>query len=178
MSPVSIQFTFSAIRIKKNIIFVFSYHIRQRIGFDKGLRIGLKPFKTKLPSEQKHISKKLNNSCMKHFAIFIFILFSFSMAGQNAKISESQFLTTEMGKIEKYLNSSELALSNEQTGKIKELLIQKYAKVHTSWNSGLTKRQMSDRRTEIEMEYTPQIEGLLSGEQRMALFKGQPVHSK
>lgn len=114
---------------------------------------------------------------MKHLAIFIFLFFSMNLVGQNSNISESQFIKTEMGKIEKYLNSSDLTLSNEQSGKIKELLVQKYAKVHKSWNSGLTKREMSDRRKEIETEYTPQIEGLLSKEQRMALMKSQPAHS-
>lgn len=108
---------------------------------------------------------------MKYLVLVLFITLGFTAQAQNTAISESQFVDIEMGKIQKYLSSPALQLSNEQQTKLKTLFVQKYAKVHKSWNSGMTKKEVGERRKEIEKEYAPLVEGVLTTDQRMAVMK-------
>lgn len=115
---------------------------------------------------------------MKYLFIFLFITAGFYTQAQNSAITESQFIEIEMSKIQKYLNSPVLQMSNEQVSKLKTLFSQKYAKVYKSWHSGLSKADMSSRRSEIEKEYTPLVENLLTPEQRMAVLKTKATPGK
>lgn len=115
---------------------------------------------------------------MKYFLLSFFLVIGFTSFSQNTEINEKQFLNIEMSKIKKYLNTPALALSNEQNIKIQQLLKDKFAKVYTSWNSGLTKEEVSKRRGEIDSEYAPLVEGILTNEQRMALMQGKQKKSK
>lgn len=117
-------------------------------------------------------------ACMKYIFLISFTLLHIFMYGQNKAISESQFVQIEMNKLKKHFNTAELSLQNEQISKLQPLLSQKYAKVHKSWNSGFTKEQVSQRRTEIDAEYSPQIEAILTPQQRIALLKAKPAPSK
>lgn len=115
---------------------------------------------------------------MKYFYIICFTLLNFFTYAQDNAISENQFLEIEMNKIQKHLHTPELQLQNEQVSKIRNLLTQKYTKVYQSWNTGLSKEEMSQRRTEIENEYAPQVEAVLTSQQRLALLKSKTAHSK
>lgn len=115
---------------------------------------------------------------MKYLVFFLFITLGFTAQAQNTAISESQFVQIEMGKIQKYLSSPALQLSNEQQSKLQILFSQKYAKVYKSWNSGLEKKEVSERRKAIETEYAPLVEGILNTEQRMAVMKSNTKISR
>lgn len=115
---------------------------------------------------------------MKYLFIIAFTFLHIFLYGQNTAISESQFVQIEMNKLKKHFNTPELSLQNEQISKLQPLLSQKYAKVYKSWNSGLTKEQVSQRRTEIDTEYSPLVEAILTPQQRIALLKAKPAPSK
>jgi hypothetical protein len=115
---------------------------------------------------------------MKYFLLSFFLLIGFTSFSQNPEITENQFLNIEMSKIKKSLNTPALELSNEQKTKIQTLFKEKFAKVYASWHSGMTKEEVSKRRDEIDHEYAPLVEGILTNEQRMALMKGQQKKTK
>jgi hypothetical protein len=110
---------------------------------------------------------------MKYFLLSFFLFIGFTSFSQNPEITEKQFLSIEMSKIKKNLNTPALELSNDQNVKIQKLLKEKFSKVHASWNSDLTKEEVSKRRGEIDNEYAPLVEGILTNEQRMALMQGK-----
>ncbi|MFZ1703581.1 MAG: hypothetical protein WAT79_04500 [Saprospiraceae bacterium] len=113
---------------------------------------------------------------MRYLLLVLLMVVGSFVHAQNTAISESQFIQIEMSKLDKHLNIPSLTLSNAQTTDLRALFSQKYAKVYKSWNANLTKMEVSKRRTEIENEYKPLVEGILSADQRLALMKVRPAH--
>ncbi len=108
---------------------------------------------------------------MRLTVLCLLLFLAFQGWSQGGQISQKQFIDVEMAKLTKYLQTPELVLSNEQILKLTDLMEEKYAKVQKTWTSGLSKLDMSNQRTKIEEEYTPRVEGLLTSNQRMVIYK-------
>jgi len=117
---------------------------------------------------------------MRILVLFIFLLVGTMGFSQNGHITQEKFIEIEMGKVERHLKSSNsLQLSNQQKVDLSALFVDKYARVSKSWKSGLTKLEMSQQSKAIEDEYAPQIESLLTHQQRLAILetmKGQKTN--